>query len=136
MLAFKDDLPRLVLPNKQINDAVTTTSYHIWKAFDAYFLPGLHNGLDSLTPHFCFLSYVSLSFTLQIGHVIQSCLLIIFQHQPISLQYSWLSFEQPIRFRLSVEHTSLGFSNAIKIRQQNWINNTTTALHRLSMVLR
>ena len=25
-----------------------------------------------------------------------SCLLILFQHQPISLQYSWLSFEQPI----------------------------------------
>ena len=33
-----------------------------------------------------------------IGHAIfQSCLLIISQHQPISLQYSWLSVEQPIR---------------------------------------
>ena len=36
-----------------------------------------------------------------IGHVqsvqnVQSCLLIIFQHKPISLQCSWLSVEQPI----------------------------------------
>ena len=33
-----------------------------------------------------------------IGYVyVQSCFLIIFQHQPMSLQYSWLSVEQPIR---------------------------------------
>ena len=33
-----------------------------------------------------------------IGHVnVQSCLLINFQYKPISLQYSWLSVEQPIR---------------------------------------
>ena len=34
-----------------------------------------------------------------IGHVVnvQSCLLIIFQYQPISLRYSWLSVEQPVR---------------------------------------
>ena len=32
----------------------------------------------------------------------QSCLLIMFQYQPISLQYSQLSVEQPITFRLSV----------------------------------
>ena len=33
-----------------------------------------------------------------IRHVnVQSCLLIIFQDQPISLQYSWLGVEQPIR---------------------------------------
>ena len=36
-----------------------------------------------------------------LGHAtsnVQSCLPIIFQHQPISLKYSWLSVEQPIRF--------------------------------------
>ena len=37
-----------------------------------------------------------------IGHVnVQNCLLIIFQYQPITLQYSWLSVEQPIGFWLS-----------------------------------
>ena len=33
-----------------------------------------------------------------IEHVnVQSCLLIIFQYQPISLRFSWLSVDQPIR---------------------------------------
>ena len=42
---------------------------------------------------------LALDMLLLIGHVnVQSCLLIIFQHQPISLKYSWLSVEQPIRF--------------------------------------
>ena len=47
-----------------------------------------------------------------IGHVdVQSCLLIIFQYQPITLQYSWLSVEQPIRFSLTA---SLRISNTIE----------------------
>ena len=51
----------------------------------------------------------------QIGHVnVQSCLLIIFKHRPISLQSSWLSAEQPIRFRLSVVYAALGISNTIE----------------------
>ena len=49
---------------------------------------------------------------LAIGHVnVQSCLLIIFQYQPISLQYSWQSVEQPIRFQLSVVYLLLESSN-------------------------
>ena len=37
-----------------------------------------------------------------IWHVyVQSCFPIIFQYQPISLQYAWLSAEQPIRVWLS-----------------------------------
>ena len=41
-----------------------------------------------------------------IGHVnVQSCLLSNSKHKPISLQYSWLSFEQPIRIdRLLCKH--------------------------------
>ena len=34
------------------------------------------------------------------AHNTQSCLLIIFQYQPIRFQYSWLSIEQPIRYWL------------------------------------
>ena len=50
-----------------------------------------------------------------IGHInAQSFLLIIFQFQPISLQYSRLSVEQPIRFRLSVVFASLGISKTIE----------------------
>ena len=50
-----------------------------------------------------------------IGHVkAQRVLLIIFQFQPISLQYSRLSVEQPIRFRLSVVFASLGISKTIE----------------------
>ena len=49
------------------------------------------------------------------GHVnVQSCLLIIFWYQLVSLQYSWLSVEQPIRFWLGVEYASLGISNTIE----------------------
>ena len=34
-----------------------------------------------------------------IGNVnVQRCFLVIFQYKPFSLQYSWLSVEQPIRF--------------------------------------
>ena len=44
----------------------------------------------------------------------QSCLLINFQYQPISLQFSWLSVEQPIKFRLSVEYASLGIFYTIE----------------------
>ena len=48
-----------------------------------------------------------------IGHVnVQSCLLIIFQYQPISLQYSWLSVEQPIRV-VYVVYASLGISDTM-----------------------
>ena len=51
----------------------------------------------------------------RIRHVsVQSCLLIIFQYQPISLQYPWLSVEQPIRFQLSLVYASLGISNTIE----------------------
>ena len=50
-----------------------------------------------------------------LGHIIvQSCLLIIFQYQPISLQYSWLSVEQPFRFRLSDVYVSLRISNTVE----------------------
>ena len=38
----------------------------------------------------------------QVDVHVQNFLLIIFQYDPISLQYSWLSVEQPIRFWLSV----------------------------------
>ena len=38
---------------------------------------------------------------------------IIFQYQPIGLQYSVLSVEHPIRFRLRVVYASLGISNTI-----------------------
>ena len=38
------------------------------------------------------------SWSSPIKHInVQSCLLIHFQYKPISLQYSWLSVEQPIR---------------------------------------
>ena len=50
-----------------------------------------------------------------IGYVnVQIRLLIIFQYQPISLQYSLQSVEQPITFRLSVVYTSSGISNIIE----------------------
>ena len=45
---------------------------------------------------------------------VQSCLLIFFQYQPISLQYSLRSVEQSIRFRTSVVYASLGISNTIE----------------------
>ena len=49
------------------------------------------------------------------GHInVQSCHLIIFQYQPISLQYSWLIVEQPIRFQLGVVYAQLGISNTIE----------------------
>ena len=54
-------------------------------------------------------------FTYTKGHLnVQSCLRIIFQHQPISLQCSWLSVEPPIRFWLSFVYASLGISNTIE----------------------
>ena len=56
-------------------------------------------------------------FDLGIAQVnVQSFLLTNFQYQPISLQFSWLSVEQPIRFRLSVVYTctSLRISNTIE----------------------
>ena len=50
-----------------------------------------------------------------IEHVdIQSCLLIIFQHKPISLQYIWLSVGQPIRYRPSFVYAWLEISNKIE----------------------
>ena len=50
-----------------------------------------------------------------VEHVnVQSCLLILYQYQPMSLQYSWLSVEQPIRFRLSVVYATLGISNTME----------------------
>ena len=58
----------------------------------------------------------------QCWHVnVQSCLLILFQYQPISLLYSWLSVEQPFRCRLSVLYASLWISNTI---EDNSNNNT------------
>ena len=46
-----------------------------------------------------------------IGHVyVQSCLLIMFQYWPISLQSFQLSVERPIRFGLSAVWASLGIS--------------------------
>ena len=49
-----------------------------------------------------------------IGHVnVQSCPLIVFQYQLISLLCSWLSVEQPIRFWPSVAYLSLGCSNTV-----------------------
>ena len=46
--------------------------------------------------------------------VVQSCLHIVFLYQQISLQYSWLSVEQPIRFWLSVVYVSLGIPYTIE----------------------
>ena len=47
------------------------------------------------------------------GHFyVQGRLLIILKYLPESLQYPWQSFEQPIRFWLSVTWASLGVSNA------------------------
>ena len=58
---------------------------------------------------------VKISGKILIGHVnVQSCHLIIFQYQPIRLQFSWLSVEQPTRFRLSVVYASLGIFNLIE----------------------
>ena len=47
------------------------------------------------------------------GHVnVQSCLLIVFEYQPISFyQYSWLSVERAFRFWSSVVQELLGVSN-------------------------
>ena len=39
---------------------------------------------------------------------------LFFQYEPISLQYSWLSAEQPIRFGLGVVYVSLGIPNIIE----------------------
>ena len=42
--------------------------------------------------------------------------------QPISLQYSWLSVEQPIRFQLSVVYTSLGIGISNTIEDNSNVN--------------
>ena len=61
----------------------------------------------------CMLIIATHWWSLLIGHVnVRSCLLIIAiicQYQQISLQYSWLSVEHPIRFWLSVAWASLVF---------------------------
>ena len=42
--------------------------------------------------------------------------------QPISLQYSWRSVEQPIRFQLSVVYTSLGIGISNTIEDNSSVN--------------
>ena len=41
----------------------------------------------------------------------RACLLNIFQYQPITLRYTWLSVEQPIGFPLIDVYASSGISN-------------------------
>ena len=79
---------------KQIYKILVRTLSHTLAKFDAVYM---------MEPYIviAIISYVNL----------QSCLLIIFQYQPICMQYSWLSVEQPVRFRLSIVYASLGISN-------------------------
>ena len=52
--------------------------------------------------HIQWWSHITCCLQQLIGHVnVRNCLLFIFQYQPITLQYSWLSVEQPIGFWLS-----------------------------------
>ena len=74
---------------------------------------GIHIGL--MAKAFILILHSEFGGEVNIAHDnVQSCPLIIFQYQPISLQYSSLSVEQPIRLQLSVIYASLGISNTIK----------------------
>ena len=53
----------------------------------------------SISSTYCFVHLIDIRYCFAIKHKnVQSCLLLNFQYKPISLQYSWLSVEQPIRF--------------------------------------